>query len=45
MVLFSFYECFKTNVIAIVIVITFSIIVIVIEYIVIFFIRNRACDK
>ena len=37
--LFSFWRCFKTNVIAIVIVITFN--VIVIDYIVILFIRNR----
>jgi len=40
-----FYGCFKTNVIAIVIVITYN--VIVIDYIAILFIRNRnrACDK
>ena len=44
-VLFSFWECFKTNVIAIAIVITFN--VIVIDYILILFIRNhnRACGK
>ena len=43
--LFSFWECFKTNVTAIVIVITHNVIVIVIDYIVILFIRNRACGK
>jgi len=45
--LFSFWGCFKTNAIAIVIVITF--IVILIGYVVILFISNRhlnrACDK
>jgi len=38
-VLFSFWGCLKTNVIAIVIVITYN--VIVIDYIAILFIRNR----
>ena len=38
--LFSFWGCFKTNVIAIVIVITFN--VIVIDYIQILCIRNQA---
>jgi len=42
-VLFFFWECSETNVIAIVIVITFN--VIVIEYVGILCIRNQACGK
>jgi len=40
-VLLSFWQCFKTNVIAIVIVVTFNVIIIVIDYTAILFIRNR----